>query len=249
MAEVTEIFPDYASALAACGESYNAPDIAEVVAYKTAQPLDRWQILSEQAMNTIAAVAVAAAEVSGRPLRVLDFGGGCGFHYLHASATLAFPLQWAIVETPLMAKAATKLAANRFTVFTDIASAASALQSVDLVHVSGALQYTSDPLATLRELAALQPLHLALLRFPMWPHGTKSGVQVSLLDQQGLGPMPPHIQNRKVKYPVTFTKFDDVGLVIKEDYGLLYVTDSLSGHYGVVGEKIVGRNLVFRRRR
>jgi hypothetical protein len=77
MAVVTDIFPNFASALAACGQGYyNDGEIAD--ALSTSLAVDRRQFTPEQAINSILAAGVAAAETTGRPLTVLDFGGGCG---------------------------------------------------------------------------------------------------------------------------------------------------------------------------
>jgi hypothetical protein len=86
-------FPDFASALAACGPGYNDADLADVIAYKTALPVDPRQIAPEQAINTIMSVGIAAAEIVNPPLTVLDFGGGCGFHYFRAAQAVRTPLR------------------------------------------------------------------------------------------------------------------------------------------------------------
>jgi hypothetical protein len=61
-------FPDYASALAVCGPVYNDPDGADVIAYKTALPIDPHRFLFEQEINTLMAVSIAASESADRPL-------------------------------------------------------------------------------------------------------------------------------------------------------------------------------------
>ena len=97
MAVVTDIFPNFASALAAAGQGYNDSELAEVVAHMTtAVPIDSLQVAPEQAVNSILAVGIAATEAAERPLHVLDLGGGCGFHYLRVSAAIRAPLRWAI---------------------------------------------------------------------------------------------------------------------------------------------------------
>ena len=69
MAVVTDIFPNFASALAACGQGYNDGEIAD--ALSTSLAVDRRQFTPEQAINSILAAGVAAAETTGRPLTVL----------------------------------------------------------------------------------------------------------------------------------------------------------------------------------
>jgi len=150
MALVTEIFADFASAAAACGPGYDSGVIADVIAYKTALGVDPRHFAPEQAVNSIISIGIATAEITERPLRVLDFGGGCGFHYFRVSAALRSKLRWAVVETKTMAERARKVAGDRFDAFTDLSDAAGALGRVHLVHASSSIQYVPEPLSTLK---------------------------------------------------------------------------------------------------
>jgi len=241
----TEIYPSFASALAACGVGYDDGEVADVVAFRTAVPVDALQLVPEQAINSILAVGIAAAELSHRPLRVLDFGGGCGFHYFQTAAAVRTPLHWAIVETPIMAERAAKLGNGRFDVFIDIAAGASALGSVDLVHASGAIPYVRNPLATLQTLAALRPRYFLLARFPSWGRAQIVSTQVAHLSENGIGPMPPNIADRQIKYPITFVDFQDM-LRVMDNYEIASAIDSPSGEYEFRGQKIPGRSIIFR---
>ena len=245
MAVVTQTFPDFTAASAACGAGYSDADIAHVIAFKTAQPIETRQFAPEQAINSVLAVSITAAEQAARPLTVLDFGGGCGFHYFRTSAAIHTPLRWAIVETPTMAISAAKLADGRFDVFTDIAAAAQALGRVDLIHASSSIQYVPEPLATLKTLAALRPRYFALARFPWWGGAQIVGVQVSTLAQNGIGPMPPHIPDRQVLYPITFSNFDIVLRTLAE-YEVALATGSPSSTYELRGQQIPGVSVIFR---
>jgi len=242
---ITQIFPDFASALAACGPGYNDADIADVVAYKTAVPVDPRQLAPEQALNSILSIGVAAAEVADRPLAVLDFGGGCGFHYFSVAAAIRRQLRWAVVETPRMAERAIKVAQRRFEVFTDVAAAATALGQIDIVHASSVIQYVPDPLATLKTLAALHPRYFALARFPVWVGNQLVGLQISPLSKNGIGPMPPTIADREIKYPVTFTDFDEAMRTFAA-YEIAVALPSPSTTYDVPGQQIRGISLIFR---
>jgi putative methyltransferase (TIGR04325 family) len=245
MAVVTEIFPNFAAAAAACGSGYNDDAIADVIAYKAALPVDARQFAPEQAVNSILAVGIAAAATTDRPLTVLDFGGGCGFHYFRVAAAVSAPVRWAIVETPTMALRAEKLSQGRFEVFTDIAAAAAALGRVDLVHASSSIQYVPEPLTTVKALAALRPRCFALLRFPWWRTTEIVGIQPSLLASNGIGPMPPNISDRQVTYPITFTNLDEV-LKALENFDVAVATGSPSSNYELRGQQIPGISVIFR---
>jgi len=245
MATVTDIYPDYATALAACGPGYDDSDIAEVIAFKAAQRIDPRVVVPEQALNSIVAVGMAGADIRNRQLNVLDFGGGCGFHYFHVATAMRMPLRWAIVETPTMAARAARLAQNYFRVFTAIGDAAAALEGVDLVHASSSIQYVPDPPAVLKAFAALRPRHILLARLPLWREPTIVGVQISPLSGNGIGPMPPDIRDRQVKYPVTFMNTDDIFRML-DGYDLALAMASPSSSYVVRGKPVPGVSLVFR---
>lgn len=249
LATVTEIFPDYAAALAACGDGYNDADIAEVIAHKAVQPLNPQAILPEQAVNSLVAVGMAAAEVAARPLAVLDFGGGCGFHYFHVATATQAALRWAIVETPAMAARAARVARGRFEAYAALGEAVRSLGAVHLLHASSTLQYVPDPLATLSELAALQAPHFLLARFPLWHRPMVVGVQTSPLSANGIGPMPPGIADRPIRYPVTFVPIADIlRTLAAQGYAVTSVMASPSSNYAVAGAGVPGVSLMFRRR-
>jgi putative methyltransferase (TIGR04325 family) len=245
LAVVTEVFPNYAAALAACGPGYDNGDIADVIAYKTSLAVDHRQLAPEQAINSILALGIAAAESPDRPLKVLDFGGGCGFHYFRVTPAIRASLQWAVVETPTMAERAAKLADGRFQVFTTIDEAAAALGRIDLVHASSAIQYVPNPLETLKSLAALLARHFALARLPVWGMPQTVGLQRSPLSANGIGPMPPGVADRQVAYPVTFVNFDDVMRTLSA-YEIAMSMASPSSTYEFRGQRVPGISLIFR---
>jgi putative methyltransferase (TIGR04325 family) len=248
LAAIPEIYPNYPSALAACGPGYNDADMAEVIAYKTALPIEDRQLAPEQAIVSILSLGIVASEIADRPLTVLDFGGGCGFHYFRVASAIRTPLRWAIVETPAMAERAAKLARGRFEVFTDIAAAAEALGHVDLVHASSSIQYVPEPLATLKTLAALRARYFALARFPVWGGAQLVFVQTSTLAANGVGPMPPNIADRKIKYPVTFTNYDEVLRTLGQ-YEPALAIHSPSAVYEIGGQYTQGVTAIFRLRK
>jgi putative methyltransferase (TIGR04325 family) len=245
MADVTEIYSDYATALASCGSGYNDVELAEVVAFKTRQRIEPNAIASEQALNSLISVGITATDIRNRPLNVLDFGGGCGFHYFQVVAAMRIPLRWAIVETHTMAVQAKKLAQNYFAVFTTMGDAAAALGVVDLVHASGSIQYVPDPKSILKSLVALRPRYMMLARLPYWQEPTAIGVQVSPLSHNGVGPLPPNLQDREIKFPVTLMNIKDVFQIL-DGYNTVLCMESPSGSYVVRDKPVPGVSIIFR---
>jgi hypothetical protein len=117
---------------------------------------------------------------------VLDFGGGCGVHY--KLARLQSPdIKWAVVETPAMVARASELATDRFRFFDSIRSAAAWLGSIEVMHSSGALQYTPEPQKTLRELCGLNAKKLLWLRMALSTDTLEREMQSSNLGDNGPG--------------------------------------------------------------
>jgi len=245
--QVKQFFPDYQAALAASGAGYNDAAIAEVIAYKTALPLDRNGPLPEQAVNSILAVSFAAAAVAERPLRVLDFGGGCGFHYLQVTAAMPLPLRWAIVETPTMAVRAKAIAQGRFEVFSRTDEAIACLGGVDLVHASASLQYTPDPFFALAELVRPQPPFIALLRLPLWIGERTVGLEEAPLAGHGIGPLPPGVADRPIACPVTLINFGALQRALSH-YEIAFGAESASARFRVAGTNVPGVSVFFRRK-
>jgi putative methyltransferase (TIGR04325 family) len=115
---------------------------------------------------------------------VLDFGGGCGFHYKQANNP---DVRWAVVETPPMVARARSLETDRLKFFTEIDDAASWLGQIDVMHSNGAVQYAPEPLATIRKLCALGAERMLWYRVFL---GDRSDIQIGLLKHVGPGPLP-----------------------------------------------------------
>jgi putative methyltransferase (TIGR04325 family) len=222
MATITETYATYQDALAACGSGYHADDIAAVIALRTkaiAQGLpglyvhpDYWAML---------AMAVGMASRRGTPVRVLDFGGGCGLHY-HCIRALVpgVAVRWSVVETPTMAgRAAATFHDDSLSFVTSVEDGVRNLGGCDIVYASGSLPYVADPEETLRQLLAPASPFFVLARFPIHRGSRCVGVQTSMLSQNGPGPMPPGIPEREVRYPVTFLLETEVMPVIRLRYG------------------------------
>lgn len=118
-------------------EGYEHPELVSEIFAKTAaaEPTGEWP------------------EIRGVET-VLDFGGACGIHYKLARREVP-AIRWAVVETPAMVRQASQLATDNLRFFDTISAAAAWLGAVDLVHSSGALQYTPAPLDVVHELAGI----------------------------------------------------------------------------------------------
>lgn len=238
--------------MAECGDGYSDADIAKVIAYRTSKwrdtPKEEEWLWSDHATNPILAVGIAGANLTTRPLRVLDFGGGCGVHYFFARSVFTVPLKWAIVETPTMAEHAARVSEGAFEVHDKIAPALKSLGSVDLVLTSGAVQYTPDPMAALDALIEIGAPYFMLARFPFW-NKTMFGIQPGRLSEHmhSFAPMPPGMTDRTVKCPVTFVRYADVKSRFEKAYDRIFSFSASSGNYQLGDHTILAGTQIYSR--
>lgn len=141
-----------------------------------------------------------AYQAGGPPLdifgarSVLDFGGGCGAHYKEAGSTT---VRWAVVETPAMVGRAADLQTDNLRFFTEIEVAANWLGSVDLMHSSGAVQYTPAPVETVGQLCRLKARNMLWKR--LWLGASAPETQVSRIADNGPGRLGG-ISDKTVRY-------------------------------------------------
>lgn len=147
--------------------------------------------------------SVAWANNRGQ-IRVLDFGGAAGAHYLVATAFFRekIRIHWNVVETPAMAQAAGKLAKQGLKFYPDLSDAARSLSPLDLVLASGSIHVCEDPIGKLDSLISLGAKHLILTRTCfLETQETLCFDQTSRLSENGPGPLPSEFKDREVSYP------------------------------------------------
>jgi putative methyltransferase (TIGR04325 family) len=119
-------------------------------------------LAGDQALLPLVAGAAAAP---GKPMRVLDFGGGLGIGYLQLAATLPDParIEYHIVETERVCDEGVRLYAAdpRVRFHRDVPPA---LRGVDVLYLNSALQYVEDWRGLLAGLCALEPRFVLLVR-------------------------------------------------------------------------------------
>lgn len=118
-------------------------------------------VMDDRSMRLLAALGYIALRLGG--LKVLDFGGSLGGHYLMFKNLLPIE-EWRVCELPLMTEAGKKYT-DEVLGFTNSISG-----QPNVVLLSGSLQYCRDPYKTLSEILSLTP---AYLLFDRVPFGTK----------------------------------------------------------------------------
>ena len=175
------LYPDYASALA--DSSGYQVDSYRVAALNSREALlERLEggspVLSADEQQMLLALTWAASALQARPggrraLRVLDFGGALGEHFLLVRHLLPeLPIErWLVCETPFITKAAAQLPQQAVLQFCHTIPEPPATQekAFDLVIASGSLQFVADPAQSFADLAALAAPFFYISRFPLWP--------------------------------------------------------------------------------
>lgn len=223
---VNQIYENYGDALSVCnGLGYSMQELTDVVVKKNLairESLNKNHFLSSEATRTLMSIGFA---LNARSIRVLDFGGGGGYHYTLARHALGdtCKIKWNIVETESMCQSGKAMADESLKFFNTISSAQEDLGCVDLLLSSSALQYCPDPIAYLKELLAVSAKYIYITRTPFFPgKQTLVSVQSSLLSHNGPGPLPPGYCDQEILYPITFVPLEKVEALIQEKYTIRF---------------------------
>jgi putative methyltransferase (TIGR04325 family) len=221
-------FETYEEALKHCPkEAYEDTDIVKVVveknlAYK--QKIDQEAIFDLGAVRTLIGLGLSRTNDS---LKVIDFGGGGGYHYSIASNAFGerVALKWNVVETTAMANEAQRISNQNLKFFDNITEAVKDLGEVDLVFTSGALHCCPEPLIFLRELLEIKAKYFFITRtcFTDSPEQI-ANIQKSFLSTNGPGPLPSGFKDKAVFYPNVFVSKHKVEEMLCEYYDIQFKT-------------------------
>jgi len=118
------------------------------------------------------ALSLAASDAE-EGIRVLDIGGGAGYEFFSvASIFRNVPVsQWIVIEqTELAGHIQSNFEHPILRYQADLNNIAS---KIDLVILSGSLQYLPNPMKTLEEALALNPSHVVISRTPYWDKSSR----------------------------------------------------------------------------
>ncbi len=226
-AQRSQEFQTYDQALKHCSSAgYQADEIVRTVVRKNVAFRD--SVLRDRALDLGAVrtmIGVALSMKPGKRLRVLDFGGGGGYHHTVARSVLddRVPLSWCVVETSAMAREARQMESGELKFFDNIEAARQALAEVDLVFSSGTLHCCPDPEAYLRELLELNAEFLYITRTGLTDSEKQvASVQVSKLSSNGPGPMPAGMADMEVRYPNVFVPKESFERMLLERYEIRF---------------------------
>lgn len=235
-------YKSYTEALAHCQKgAYEAEEIVKVVVEKNLifrERIKQSPVFDLGSLRTLIGVALAGSKDT---LRVIDFGGGGGYHYTIARSALepSIALHWNVVETPAMVAGAKHLETDELKFFDDIDTAAKNLKEVDIVFTSGALHCCPEPSSFLDKLIAINAKCLFITR-TSFNEGSDTlvNVQKSFLSSNGPGPLPSKFIDKAVFYPNVFVPLTEVEDTIQRRYNIRFKIIEDKAAYTVGGKPI-----------
>lgn len=222
--------------------TYEQDELIEVVLrkneiYRSLPPSSH--LLNSDSIRILMAVGLARDD---NRINVIDFGGGGGNHLTIANIGFADTvyINWNIIETPRFVEKAKLISVDNLNYYDELKAATEALDKIDLVLTSSALQYCPDPIGMLEELTRTGAKYLYLTRTP-FNSGDKTiySTQSSYLSGNGPGPLPTGFEDRQISYPIGYASRSKVEEVLEARYEILFKADEGEAPaFKVRGEKI-----------
>lgn len=202
---------------------YQSPEVIETVIQKNMHFSNRGHIeeFSAEDLKIVTALGIALRrKKTDTPISVLDFGGGGGHHYWVAKRF--FPeanFDWKVVETESFCTVAILTLENReLRFYCTIGSASESNLEFDLVFSNSSIQYTIDPMLTIKELLGINTKTTFITRTPLSIlNDNFEYFQFSLASENGPGTLPGQ-RHRVVSYRCNAIRKVDVLLEFHKKY-------------------------------
>jgi putative methyltransferase (TIGR04325 family) len=231
--EARVTYSSYKDALAACQSGYEDHEIISVVAQKTRRFIKSLESVpqidsaSAAGMYSLLYCFYKERKDLHRAFSVLDVGGACSANYFRIKALLGNKIKWRwhVVETQSMAEIGNLHFANdelSFFPANDLDKARKLLNIIDLIYLSGVLQYMEDPIAYLETLLSYEANYLYIGRLSLIEEKKRIiTVQKNLLSNNGIGPLPEGFKDKWKTYPITFISKTELMDVLSKQYDVI----------------------------
>lgn len=221
------IISSYQEALKLCSsQGYQNPDLVNTIIEKNLIFKNNLNSNTTFKLDSLRTIIGMGSTNSNENLKVLDFGGGGGYHYQIAKTYYGNTknIYWNVVETSKLAQEAqTRLSDDKLKFFNNINEAAENLKEIDLVFTSSALQYTPEPLDFLKKLIAIKAKHLYITRTPFNDlNEPLISIQSSLLSNNGPGALPSNINDCLIQYPIHLAEKEKIEKLISSQYNIRF---------------------------
>lgn len=218
---------------------YGNSELLEAVVLKNKlriKALESSKVISGREFQAIALVNYVYI---GKPLTVVDFGGGAASHFYMCEKFIPEKIAtWVVIETPgMVAGSEREFQHPKLCFVDDLRKVNLEIEKPDVVFSSSALQYTPDPLKAIRDLLALDPRTFIVTRTPLTElEEPVRGEQKSSLSSNGPGPLPEGIQNTDVFYSIVIPPRKSVESLMSKNYRIkLNISEGLT-HFQNVGK-------------
>lgn len=210
-------------------DGYQNERLIELIVFKNLQLRSHLNQLNldAQSFKTMASIGLGIKNKSH--FSVLDFGGGAGHHQFTAKSIFKnIQFDWTVVETESLARIAATLITDEGLSFASDLNTLDSTKFYDLIFSNSALQYTEDPLNTLKDLLKLDFEHLFITRIPLTTRKPFSYMQESLLTDNGPGIAPEGFKQSRVLYKNSIASKESVERLLHE-----YIRDWISVDEGI----------------
>lgn len=248
----TTLYASYDEALKSCSlKGYENDAIIDLIVQKRrllAEPENAEMIkhLTHGMILLTNTILKAVTELNLKKVRVIDFGGSDGGHYLQVRRYLSLniELEWIVVETPAMADAMQEFTTSELRFIDDFDKALDMLGGADVLHTSGTLQSVPQPYVFLEKFCNTRIPYLVFNRQSL-VLGDKElvSVQLSRLSWHGWS-IKVDVPDFVVKYPHTSirkVRFEDI---VTQNYDIITQFYDNSGVYQIGNHRVEGISYV-----
>jgi putative methyltransferase (TIGR04325 family) len=197
------------------------------------------------AFRFFAGVSIAAYN-GKKTFKVLDFGGGGGYHYFISKLLLPqdILISWHIVETSSIVKQSNDLTNTELKFFNTIEEASFDIQNFDLIFASSSLQYCKNQSIIIEQILNLNATNIFITRTPFSTNTIIDGeMQHSLLSSNGPGNLPVGFKDCIISYPIyinnlynftnLFLKKYSIKFKINEEKNAFIIRNKSYDNYGI----------------
>jgi putative methyltransferase (TIGR04325 family) len=208
-------------------KSYDNSTIANIVIQKNMifrDTIASNKILDIQIMKSFTGIAIAAFNEK-KTFKVLDFGGGGGYHYFISKLLLPqdILISWHIVETSSIVKQSNDLTNTELKFFNTIEEASFDIQNFDLIFASSSLQYCKNQSILIEQILNLNATNIYITRTPFSENRIVDGeMQHSLLSANGPGDLPVGFKDSIISYPIYINNLDNFTNLFLKKYNIKF---------------------------
>lgn len=160
-------------------------------------------------------------------LNILDYGGAAGYHYYLFKKFYKKQLKWNIIENyefyNLISEVKNNYIPDEIRYFKSFEDENLLNINIDLIFCSCSLQYSEDPISTLKKLISLKPKYIYITRMPLLENGLKK-IYLQYSDITSNGPKVESLYQKKMKvsYPITLINKVELEKLLFKSYNKIF---------------------------